>query len=435
MRVRQAGAKAGNAVLAVVAATIALLAAGPADGARAAEPVVIGHAGMLNDVVRLGLTPELAPGIAITSVSGGSLAVARSIRDDTLTTPPPASLPVDADVYGSADASVNRILLAGDGANRLRWYAAFARAEIVLAYSPAPDLPRRALFDAAAAGTIDWTQAIERNPAYPDVKIGRSNPDEDPSGYYALFAMQLAERHYARPGFKQEVLGDDRNPAQVLPNAGIAQLASGGIDAIFLYKSIAESFGLSYLSLPPQVNLSDPAHAAAYGTATYTNSIDSSVYRGAVIRPSFGPIESAAGSAAAHDVLRHLFAHRARLSATHRFLPSELYAGGDPASIPADLRPFFHLRRLQLTAPLLDGCAAERLEVSGEGARVVAAERMPGLRCRVTVHAQAGAIGDRDLVATRRIRLLGRELVLVTQRLHGAVRLAAAIPVKPAFLL
>ena len=424
----------GKAAVTLVVVTIAA-AIGPAGSSAAAPaPVVIGHAGMLNDIVRLGLTPELAPGIAVTSVSGGSLAVARSIRDDTLKTPAPGNMPVDADIYGSADANVNQILLGDAGVNRMRWYAAFARSEIVLAYSPSPTLPRRALFDAAAAGTLDWYKALEPNPAYPDAKIGRSNPDEDPSGYYALFVMQLAERFYEKPGLKQQVLGDDLNPAQVIPAAGITMLAGGGVDAIFLYKSIAKSFGLSYVSLPPQVNLSDPAHAAGYATASYTNSIDSSVYRGGVIRPSFGPIEDAPGAAAAHDVLKHLFANRDRLNATHNFLPSELYAGGDPSAIPADLRPYFHLRRSQLTVRLLDGCSTERLHVSGEGIRVAAAERVAGLRCRVTVEAQAGATGNRDLVAQRRIRLFGRDLVIVTQRLRNAVRLADATPVKPSFL-
>lgn len=425
----------GRVAAAVVAATAALLLVMAGSARGATTPVVIGHAGMLNEIVRLGLTPELAPaGIAVTSVSGGSLAVARSIRDDVLTTPPPGNVPVKADIYGSADSSANRILMGG-GAAKLRWYAAVSRAEIVLAYSPSPGLPRRALFDAAAAGTLPWYAAIERNPSYPDVRIGRSNPDEDPSGYYALFVMQLAERTLGRPGLKQEILGDDLNPAQVLPNAGITMLAGGGIDGIFLYKSIAESFGLSYLSLPPEINLSDPAHAAFYASAAYTNSVDGAVYRGGVVRPSFGPIAGAPNGAAAHGVLKYLFTHRDRLNAAHDFLPSELYAGGDPAAIPVDLRPFFHLRRLQLTVGLLPACSTGHLEVSGAGVRVAAAEPLPGLRCRVTLEAAAGATGPRDLRVVRRIRVLGRDLVILTRTLPGAVRLADAIPVKPPFLL
>ena len=248
--------------------------------------------------------------------------------------------------------------------------------------------------------------------------------------------MQLAERLYAKPGLKQEVLGDDLNPAQVLPNGGITLLAGGGIDGIFLYKSIAKSFGLNYISLPAQVNLSDPAQAAFYANASYINTVDGAVYRGGVIRPSFGPIERAANAAAARDVLKHLFSNRDRLNATHNFLPSDLYAGGDPTAIPADLRPYFHLRTLQLTVNVLPGgCSTERLQVSGAGVTVAAAERGAGLRCRVTVHAQAGATGDRDLVVGWKLRVRNRDVAIVIQRLRNAVHLADAIPVKPPFLL
>src|SRR5262245_33154463 len=199
----------------------------PTSGA-APTPVVIGHAGMLNDLILNGLAPELAPGIAIQSTSGSSLGIARTIRSGAL----------PADIYGSADASSNQLLTGSANGDRVRWYAAFARAEMVLAYGPAPGLNRRTLLDAAASGAIPWYRAVERNPLYKDVRIGRSNPNDDPSGYYTLFVLQLAERLYNRPDFKREVLGND---LPVPYPADVNALNSGAIDGIFLYKHIAQT--------------------------------------------------------------------------------------------------------------------------------------------------------------------------------------------------
>ncbi|MGH3943146.1 MAG: substrate-binding domain-containing protein [Pseudonocardiaceae bacterium] len=367
-----------SGLLLVAATTAVVLASGPA-GAAAPSPVIAGYAGMLDDLVVNGLQPGVAPRIAIDRRSGSSLGVARSIRSGDL----------PADLYGSADSNVNQILIGDANGNKVRWYAAFARAEIVFAYSPSPTLPRRTLFDAAANGSIPWHQAIEKNPDFPDLKILRSNPNNDPSGYYALFIMQLAERFHHKSGFKQDILGDDLNPAQVGPVVNPALLESGEIDGIFLYKSFAEAFGLKYLSLPPEINLSDPAHADFYATASYFNTTDNTTYRGGVIRPSFAPVEGAANSAAAKEVLR----------TTVKVAPPK-------------------------------SCRPELLEVLGGGASVVAAVQVQGSRCLITVHAREGAVGTRDLSVKHKT---GGDKV-VTHTIPGVVHLTDAIPVKPDFL-
>jgi molybdate/tungstate transport system substrate-binding protein len=46
--------------------------------------------------------------------------------------------------------------------------------------------------------------------------LGRTDPNTNPGGYYALFVAGLAERYYAIPGLKQRLLGADTNPAQLL---------------------------------------------------------------------------------------------------------------------------------------------------------------------------------------------------------------------------
>jgi len=122
------------------------------------------------------------------------------------------------------------------------------------------------------------------------------------------------------------------------------------------------------------------------------------------------------------------------LTAQRHFLPSELYAGGDPGAIPADLRPFFHLRQGRLTARVPGGCSPERLVVSGTGVTVTSTVRRPFGRCRITFQATAGETGDRDLIVRFRIGRPGSHRYIVLRTLRGVVHLADAIPVKPPFL-
>lgn len=294
----------------------------------ATGPVFIADAGMLDDLVRTGLTPALAPrGITITSQSGMSLSIARSIRN--------GSLP--ADLYASADANANQLLTGTANGNKVSWFGAFARDSMVLAYSPHSHY--LADFTKAQQGEEPWYQPLEQ----PGITVARSNPDDDPSGYYALFVAQLAEKFSGQAGLKQQILGDDRNPAQLItPATGnvLAKLQSGQIDALFTYSTVATSLGLSSLSLPPEVNLSDPAHEAGYASASFTNA-EGTTFRGGVIRPSIAPIEGAANAPAALQVLDYLFspAGKALLDA-RGFLPSPLLVGGDSTAVPPQLRHY-----------------------------------------------------------------------------------------------
>lgn len=304
-------------------------AADPNGGSPSATgPVVIADAGVLDDLVRTGLTPALAPsGITITSQSGMSVSIARSIRDGSLA----------ADLYGSADANTNQLLTGTSNGNKVRWFGAFARNSMVLAYSPHSRY--LAEFTKAQQGQEPWYQPLEQ----PGVTVARSNPDDDPSGYFALFVAQLAEKFSGQAGLKQQILGDDRNPAQLIgPTSGnlLAKLQSGQLDALFIYSSAATSLGLPYLTLPVEENLSDPAHEADYATASFTN-IDGTTFHGGVIRPSIAPIEGAANAPAALQVLDYLFspAGKALLSA-RGFLPSPLLIGGDPTAVPQQLRHY-----------------------------------------------------------------------------------------------
>jgi hypothetical protein len=166
------------------------------------------------------------------------------------------------------------------------------------------------------------------------------------------------------------------------------RLASGAIDAMFTYQNIGIASGLSYLTLPAEVNLSDPDQADRYATASYTNSVNGFTQRCVVIRPSFAPVDGGPSPAATQAVLYDLFDHRHHLVGAAHLEPSDLHAGGDPTAIPVNLRKYFHLRRLRLTVEVArNSCDPDRLAVSADGVDVIDTEELGRHECQVTIEA------------------------------------------------
>ena len=300
-------------------------------------------------------------------------------------------------------------------------------------YSPAASNPHAAAFAQAAAGTIPWYQPLITGPP---INLCRTNPNDDPSGYYNLFVMQLASEFYGLPNLKQQVLGADVNTAQMAPacSAGGKSLANGGLDVSFTYLSGAQGGTTPYIVLPDQINLSNPTFADFYSHASFTNTAGVT-FRGNVIRPGIAPIVGAANPDGAHDVLEvHL--RKPRQPARDLPLPSDRsLRGRRPHEIPSDLRPYFNLRRMDVTITTpSEWCKASNMRVSGDGVTVTAAVRGKFLACTLTLEATAGQVGTRDLTLTWKLmKILGRDLPL-TVSFPGAVDLTGAVPVKAPFL-
>ncbi len=92
--------------------------------------------------------------------------------------------------------------------------------------------------------------------------------------------MQLAEAFYKQAGLAQKILGDERNPQQVIPEEeALARLETGDVDAIWAYSTESATRRLPALELPPQINLGEPAYAKQYATASVT--VGSKTYHGA----------------------------------------------------------------------------------------------------------------------------------------------------------
>lgn len=146
-----------------------------------------------------------------------------------------------------------------------QWLVKFASAELVIAYNPkspfAPDLEK------AARGELPWYKILEEK----GFKFRRTDPELDPKGYYTIITAKLANIYYNDSTLKSKILGEDRNPEQIFPEEVLSSLLeSGQIDAISAYKHEAIARGLPYITLVPQISLSDPKYSNFYNQASYT---------------------------------------------------------------------------------------------------------------------------------------------------------------------
>jgi len=156
------------------------------------------------------------------------------------------------DVLGVADYSLIPKLMFPASAT---WYLGFVSNAITFAYTSHSK-------GASGLTAANWYKVL----AEPGVRIGRSNPAADPSGYQTLQMLQLANGYYHQPDLSASVLKNspDSSVAETETSL-IAALQSGQIDYLAIYTSTAQKEPLKYIPLPPQINLSNPAMAAEYG--------------------------------------------------------------------------------------------------------------------------------------------------------------------------
>jgi molybdate/tungstate transport system substrate-binding protein len=272
------------------------------------------HAGVFNNFVPLGLKPAVkqAYDITLNDVGGNSVKLANSIKAGSLT----------GDLFMSADASVNQTLMGAANGNWVDWFTVFARNQVVLAYDPHSKF-------ATDFQTKPWYQVLQE----PGIKLGRYDPNLDPLGYYTLFVAELAEKYYGLPGFKQQILGADNNPNQLIT----ANFPDGVSDAAFYYRSDASFDKTPFVTLADQINLSNPAFVSQYAQASYTTNIGQT-FHGAPIQQSIAPLRG--GNTRAADEVIHLLdsPQGAGLISQFGFLPSPILAGGNINHIPLPLR-------------------------------------------------------------------------------------------------
>jgi molybdate/tungstate transport system substrate-binding protein len=289
------------------------------------------HAGSLSNLVKLGLAPAMKSscGVTVTDQSGPAVQLAEEIKAGTLS----------GDVYMSADAHVNKTLMGERNGDWVRWYLAFARNEEVISYTP--QSPFFAELEKARLGEIPWYKVLME----PGFVLGRTDPNTDPGGYYALFVAELAQRYYGIPGLEQSLFGSVENPAEVLAPPAFTNTVSGAVpDATFGYLSSAIYSGSPYIALPPQINLSDLNLARFYSQVSYTNN-EGVTFRGAPIYDSVTVLQRSTNEQAAIDFVHLLLSPQGRqLVHADGFLDTPLLVGGDVSAVPSELRPFIQGR-------------------------------------------------------------------------------------------
>lgn len=162
------------------------------------------------------------------------------------------------DVLGVADYSLIPKLMSDPAKPHATWYLGFVSNQITLAYTSRSK-------GAGQLTPANWYTVVSQ----PGVRIGRSNPAADPSGYQFLQMLQLAQGYYHDPGLAAAVLKNSPDSSVAETETSLlAALQSGQIDYLAIYKSNALEQHLKYIALPPQVNLSEQPMAADYAKVT-----------------------------------------------------------------------------------------------------------------------------------------------------------------------
>ncbi len=191
-----------------------------------------------------GIFEKAHPGLHVEIESHGSRKCARMIT----------ALGKPCDVFGSADYKVVEELLVPEKAD---FNIRFCTNEMVLAWKKGS--PKAEGIDGG-----NWPSYLLEKGGI----LGRSDPDSDPCGYRTVMVLELAERHYGRPGLAGKIL-EKNGDRFVRPKETdlLALLEAGEIDFLFIYRSVALQHGLGFLRLPKEINLGDPSLGALYGKA------------------------------------------------------------------------------------------------------------------------------------------------------------------------
>ncbi len=167
------------------------------------------------------------------------------------------------DVFISADTIPIQKLI-NHNPQLANWLVKFASAELVIAYNPQSSFASDLL--KASRGEIPWYKVLQKD----GFKFGRTDPQLDPKGYYTLIFAKLANIYYNDSKIKDQILGKDENKQQIFPEEILKSiLDSGQIDATVAYKHEAIAKDLPYITLPDQINLSNPNYTKFYNKISY----------------------------------------------------------------------------------------------------------------------------------------------------------------------
>ncbi|WP_435154346.1 extracellular solute-binding protein [Haladaptatus sp. DFWS20] len=135
----------------------------------------------------------------------------------------------------------------------------FATNALVIAYNPESPF--------ADALERDWRSALRRE----ELVVGRTDPNRDPLGYRTVMALGLAGER------------DLLDKTRVVPETQLLRnLEGGAFDAAFAYRNMAVGHGVPFVSLPDELDFSNPTFSNNYATASVE--LPERTVRGAPIR-------------------------------------------------------------------------------------------------------------------------------------------------------
>ena len=237
-----------RARLVLVAALTLIVFAGMRGRGDAADPATIRvfHADSLKSYIGdVSKAFQAAhPGVQVKPEGSGSLDAIRKVTD----------LHLPCDILITADWR----LLAQLHSDVEPWVVIFAGNSIGLLYTPQSK-------SAAEINARNWYDVVARD----GVRYGHSDPARDPAGYWTLIMWRLAERYYKQPGLAARLEAGCPS-ANIRPHSIylVALLESSELDYYFGYASDARLGKLSFLALPPEINLGDLAMSGEYASAS-----------------------------------------------------------------------------------------------------------------------------------------------------------------------
>jgi molybdate/tungstate transport system substrate-binding protein len=158
------------------------------------------------------------------------------------------------DIIATSDYAVIETLLIPDYAD---WQIAFAGNEMCIAYNKSSGYSNKITKD-------NWWEILLND----SIIFGRSDPESDPCGYRTEILFDLAEKYYEVADLSKKL--SQKNIEYIRPKEVdmLALLESHVIDYMFIYISVAKQHQLNFFELPDEINLSNPAFAGNYATAS-----------------------------------------------------------------------------------------------------------------------------------------------------------------------
>jgi len=230
--------------MSVVAAIVTpLICAGiVVPSADAAEVLRVAYAGSMGVLMDQSIGPMFgkANNVEFQGIGQGAYGLARQLESGLL----------QADVFVSITPGPIDIL---KKAGLIGAAVPVASTQMVIAYSPKSRFVSD--FEAAAQGKKNWYDVLLTD----GLRFGRTDPATDPQGQNIIFTMLLAQNFYNQPELADKILSGYQNPQQIFTEPSLlSRLESGQIDASSGYLSAASSHHLPFITLPDEINLSNP---------------------------------------------------------------------------------------------------------------------------------------------------------------------------------